>query len=131
MSEKTAARGAAQTEGELERELRATMSSGIGAVLEIGDRVNVVTNSGVQFEGTIDDVNLAGFVVRTVDEKEKRERVFFVSMGGFEYLEILEEDDEGEGEREEGGDEGEGEEATAATTEGAPVTSIASASRAA
>lgn len=126
MTDKPAAK-AAHSEGDLERELRATLSSGIGALLEIGDHVNVVTNSGTQFEGVVEDVNLVAFLVRKAPMKEEPTRLFLVSMNGFEYLEIIEDDeeDDGDGEEEDAG----GEEATTSpATASADVTPITKAS---
>lgn len=77
------------TEEELERELRVTMSSGIGAVVELGDRLDIHTHSGGHFEGAVEDCNLSGIVIRTPED-----RLFFVSMSGIEYAEIFEADDD-------------------------------------
>lgn len=80
-------------------ELHATISSGLGAVLEIGDRVAVQCHSGTKLEGIVEDVNLAGVVVRTIDVEAKTERVFFVTFAGIEYAEIFEDDEDDEGDR--------------------------------
>ena len=104
------------SDDETERELLSGVSSGIGAVLEHGDRLEIHTHSGGKFEGSVEDCNLAGVVIRTTEE-----RLFFVSMSGIEYAEIFEAADEGDGEETE--DEASVPDAAAPTT-GEGVTPI-------
>lgn len=78
---------------ELDQELRATMASGLGALFEDQDRVSIRTHSGGIFDGTVEDSNLAGVLLRTDDK-----RLFFVSFAGIEHAEIFEGEQEGDGE---------------------------------
>jgi hypothetical protein len=66
-------------------ELEATVASGLGGLFEDGDEVVIRTHSGGIFEGTIEDSNLAGVLLRQEDR-----RLFFVSFSGIEHAEIFE-----------------------------------------
>lgn len=90
----------AEDDREAAHELHVAVTQGLGAVLDVGDAVEIHTHSGGTFSGTVEDVNLVGVVLCSTD-KETEGRVFFVSYSGIEYAEIFsddEDDDGGDGE---------------------------------
>ena len=76
---------------------QASVAAALESLFDPGERVSLRTHNGATFDGTVEDSNLVGIVIRTEDD-----RVFFVSFAGIESAELFDgeetEDDPGDGE---------------------------------